>query len=126
MSPEELKYQLTQFHGTEGYLRYNPVLCPKVLLTDGAKFLAEEAGAYWFMDLIASHLPSIPKEEHFVVAWLVKNNGGAKFFLQDDIPASVPAYAIQKIEYTDFPLDEITLYVARQEGHWIILLPSEY
>ena len=35
-------------------------------------------------------------------------------------------YASQCIEFTDFPLDEITLYVIKQDDLWVVLLPSEY
>lgn len=32
----------------------------------------------------------------------------------------------QNISYTDFPLDEVKLYVIREVDEWVILLPSEY
>ena len=44
MTPAELTNALQNFTGTENYHRFSAIM-PNVLLTDGAKFLAEEAGA---------------------------------------------------------------------------------
>lgn len=46
---------LTEFTGTERYYR----ISRKHLLTDGTKFLADQAQCYWMMDAIASHLGEI-------------------------------------------------------------------
>jgi hypothetical protein len=47
--------QLSYFTGTERYYR----ITRKHLLTDGTKYLAEEAECFWMMDAIASHLSLI-------------------------------------------------------------------
>lgn len=47
--------------GTEGYHRFSP-LFRNLLLTDGAKALAEHAEAFWLMDLIGSHQPTCKKD----------------------------------------------------------------
>lgn len=39
---------------------------------------------------------------------------------------TIDLYATQSMQYTYFPLDEIKLYVVRQESDWVIMLPSEY
>lgn len=114
-----LAQTLPQFTGTERYYR----LYPGVLLTDGAKYLADEAEAYWLLDVIWSHLPSVQEDEWFVCARLERQREGAHFTLGD---GNGGVYAQQAIAYTDFPLNEITLYVAKQDGLWIVLLPSEY
>lgn len=120
---EELLNDLPCFTGTEGYFRYNPMLFPRVILTDGALFLAAEAEAYWLMDLIASHLPKV--KDSFAVVMLQKHGDEATIVLADDNPATV-VYARQDVEYTDFPLDSLTLYAINDGAHWVILLPSEY
>ncbi len=127
MTNNELLYHLHSFTGTEQYHRFSP-LFNAVVLTDGAKYLADEAGAYWLMDMIASHLGAVPSQENFVIALLTKegvNEPGALFTLQDDIPPN-NIWAEQDIEYTDFPLDEIKLYVVDSEVGWVVMLPSEY
>lgn len=124
MTPAELQETLRHFFGTEEYHRYS-MLFRNVLLTDGAKFLADEAGAHWLMDAIASHLPSVPKDEHFVVVQFWVQDTAGSLSLQDDVPPT-HVYAQQVIAFTDFPLPEIKLYVTRTEDHWLIMLPSEY
>ena len=52
---------LAGFSGTEEYHRYSP-LFRRMLLTDGAKYVADNGGghgAYWLMDAIASHQPKL-------------------------------------------------------------------
>lgn len=112
---------LTQFTGTEGYTRWSP-LFRNFVLTDGALYVAEEAGAYWLMDAIASHFRSY-RTQDFVVATLKKRPKTWLLTLDD---GNSNKLASQVIEYSDFPLDEIKLYAAPQGDLWVILLPSEY
>lgn len=126
MTPQELQANLAQFTGTEGYTRWSRHIFPNFVLTDGAKYLAENAGAYWLMDAIASHFASY-KNEGFVVAKFMAIVGGWELNLTD---GNENRLATQLIEYSDFPLDEITLYVIPQdmgsETVWVIMLTSEY
>jgi hypothetical protein len=120
MTPHELQYNLHSFTGTEGYYKH----MGNTLLTDGTKYLAEEAGAWWLMDMIASYVHTI--KDRFAIAILTKTeNDKALFTLQDDVPANT-FYATQAIEYTDFPLDEIKLYVVSDGKSWVVMLPGEY
>ena len=43
--------QLRQFTGSENWYRHG--INRAVLYTDGAKFLADQGGAYWLLDIIA-------------------------------------------------------------------------
>lgn len=112
----------SNFTGTSTYHR----AAPNLLLTDGALYLAEQAKCFWLMDVIASYLPTIPSDEHFCIAVLKVQYHKAHFELVDDIPTR-RYYATQEIEYTDFPLNEIKLYVARGGDFvWAAMLPQEY
>lgn len=121
-SEAELLEILANFTGTEQYHRFS-ALFRNVLLTDGAKALADECQAYWLIDVIASHIPKV--RDTFCVVTLKRRGGGATITLADDTP-STKTYARQRITYTDFPLQEIKLYLIRQDGDWVIELPSEY
>src|SRR5882757_828930 len=44
-------HELAQFTGTEHWYRH--ALNRNVLFTDGAKYVADQAGAYWLLDEIA-------------------------------------------------------------------------
>lgn len=54
-SQGQIKSDLSQFTGSSTFTKFSP-LFPNVVLTEGAEFLADECGAYWLMDMIASHL----------------------------------------------------------------------
>ena len=125
---DEIQAELPNFYGTEQYYRYSPALFNNVLLTDGAKFIAESCNAFWLMDVISSHIPSIKKAgDTFAVAKLTVKDSGASFILVPDLPCDPrEVFAKQKIEYTDFPLDEIKFYVQYDGEHWVIMLTSEY
>lgn len=120
MSPQELQQSLGQFIGTEAYHQWS-VLFPRCVLTDGAEFLAEEAGAYWLMDAIASHMHLAP--DGFVSAKLSKRGRGWLLTLDD---GNGNVFARQVIESSDFPLEEITLFVVKSDSLWVIMLTSEY
>ena len=121
MSKENLASDLMQFTGTCHYYRWS-VMYPKCLLTDGTKYLAETAGAYWLMDVVASYLGKYG--DVFGVATLKRKNGDAFTFTLDDGNGNV--HATQEIEFSDFPLDSIKLYVCWDTQNWTLLLPSEY
>ena len=71
--------QLTQFIGTTGYYR----ISRRHLLTDGTKYLAEEAECFWIMDAIASHLSEIGTEDWFVQVRMTVNGNRATMIYED-------------------------------------------
>ena len=111
--------QLRQFIGTTGYFR----ISRRHLLTDGTKYLAEEAECFWMMDAIASHLSEIGTEDWFVVVQVKVTEGRVVMIYED---GNDHEHARQEIPYTDFPLDSITLYACWDQEHWVLMLPSEY
>ena len=119
--PQNLKAALEHFTGTSGWYRYSFF---SALLTDGALYLADKAGAYWLMDLIASHQTRKLREEPFQV-WTLKVLPDREGIVTCE-DGNGNKLAGQKIKYTDFPLSEITLYAVYDSGRIIILLPSEY
>ena len=50
--------ELAQFTGTQTYTR----ITRRHLLTDGARYLADQAECYWLMDAVASHLDEIGRK----------------------------------------------------------------
>lgn len=120
MTAEELQTQLSYFTGTDNYYSFTPFA--PLVLTDGAQFLADEAGAFWLMDIIASVFNIIQRNGAGFV-YLKREGDEATFRLDDGDGGTLYA---QKIEYTDFPLEEIILYVMPNGDTWVIMLPSEY
>lgn len=117
--------QLAHFTGTENYIRYSPFF--PTMLTDGTAYLAETAGAFWLFDAIASYSTKLNAGE-FYVAHLQCGGGGAVLTICTDMDEGkhIGVVARQEIEYTDFPLDEIKLYLQHNGRGWVIMLPSEY
>lgn len=116
VSKEELQSNLTQFTGTDGYHKFN--LFTRLVATDGVIYLAEAAGCFWLLDILASvqSMPEIRKQDMQVLKFdlatkLVRIENGNKKVLYT-----------QQIDATDFPLDEIEIWV--QNG--VVYLPSEH
>ncbi len=111
---------LIQFTGTEHWYRHGMVR--DILYTDGVKYVAETAGAYWLIDEIAfaQRFDKLLASEEFQ-SWKLNVNADhtATLTCEDGDGGVVFTKAI---EFTDFPLAEITLYFIDNT----ILLPSEY
>jgi hypothetical protein len=111
---------LRQFTGSCNWYRHG--INRDVLFTDGAKYLADEGGAYWLLDTIAlaQRFENNVAAEEFQVWKLQVNADHTASLVCDDGNDNI-VYT-QHIEFTDFLLDEIKLYFTDNT----ILLPSEY
>lgn len=122
MLTQKLGHDLAGFSGSTQWYRHADFWRNEVLLTEGAMHLAEHGGrnfgsAFWFMDVIASYqgekqLARQPFQVWKFVAdppgedgmWnsgkVICENGNEKVVVE------------QKIEYTDFLLENITVYAS--------------
>jgi hypothetical protein len=119
--------ELRQFTGTENWYKYG-FLSPKTTYTDGIKYLVEKAGAYWLLDVIVSHqISKKVRSEEFQVWKLRKDREGNGCMITAE-DGNDHVIAKQHVEYTDFPLPEIDLWMAvgGPNGGPVIMLPSEY
>lgn len=121
MNIEALNH-LNQFTGTDEYHR-NPI--GGMLYTDGVLYLAENAQAFWLIDAIASYQPQLRKNPSLAQMqfWTLDvdlQKHTAVLTCRED--SEIPPAVTQNIEYTDFPLVKIELWV---EGG-ILLLPNEH
>ena len=116
-------HELHNFSGTELYYR----ITPDTVMTEGAKFVADNGEAYWLMTAIASYLPQLTKTESFIVANLtVTNTGNSRTALLKLDDGNDNILIEQHIAYTDFALDEMKLYACHTGNMWVIMLPREY
>jgi hypothetical protein len=116
---EDLKLNLGKFIGTENYyLHWSRI----IKWTDGIQYLCEEAGAFWFMDLVASHFIYEKVKNAPFQLWRieVKPDKSAIVSMKED--TGKPNLVYQEVPYTDFPLKEFEFYCI--DG--ICLLKSEY
>jgi hypothetical protein len=120
---------LAQFTGTATYYRLG-VLFPQVLLTDGTKHVAEEGGAWWLMEAIASYqsraLWAADRRLFDLHFWhlTVRPDHSATLTCVAD-SGETPAVT-QDVPYTDFPLPEIDIWVGRSDPYRVLYLPSEH
>lgn len=117
-STEAIHDILNSATGTENYHRFSP-LSGYPVITDGVLLLAEAADCYWFLDLIGSYQSNRKLDPGFQV-WKLTVDLEKKTAVVQGCNDTMPIVT-QKIPYTDFPLEELKLYMI--DG--VILLPSE-
>lgn len=119
MNIEELKTELQHFTGSDQF--YQNPLFRGYVYTEGVRHLAEKVGAYWLIDYVLSNqlLPSL-KEQPFQV-WIIKvqPNDEAFFTVEDGNNNEIATF---KIEFTDFPFQEFTLWLVDNT----LMLTTEY
>lgn len=127
MTPEQLISNLAQFTGTECYYRYGLGI---TFLTDGVKYLADNAGCYWLVDIIASYQRQLSKHADYrlqtIQFWKLKVNEDKSAVVTCVADSGEPPVITQKIDWTDFPLPEIDIWVGVEPDKTVALLPSEY
>ena len=123
-TPKEIRDILGQCIGTTRYHVFSPFKEFPVI-TDGIYALAEAAECYWLLDIIGSYQSNSKLDRYFQVWRLTKNEDGSAVVvgMNDTKPVIT-----QEIEYTDFPLDSIDIWLEACDGFpgGVLLLPSEH
>lgn len=131
----DLARDLAQFTGTNAWYQLSPLY--RHVGTDGVVFLADAAGCYWLLDMIASHLTSMDAMIYESQAFFRKSpeGEGGRFTLEgykndstDELADDPIVLASQDVSYTDFPLDEIEIRVSaydHENERYVFFLPSE-
>ena len=108
---------LAQFTGTEHWYRH---WTGRGTFTDGIKFMADRAGAYWLIDVVFSHqLKAKVRAEPFQIWELKVKDGKGVVTMRRD--SDCKPIVTQRLEYTDFPMAEVKMYFEND----VLLLPSE-
>lgn len=109
---------LSQFYGTEKYHK-TFVFSPKLKHTDGVQYFAEQAGAFWLLDVIATEIYPFSDKYPFMVLTLTVKEKKAKLVVDD----GDDNWIFQKnIDFTDCPDGEYRFYLIGD----VLMLPSEY
>ena len=123
---------LGQFTGSENYYR---AAFGNMLFTDGVHYVAENAGAFWLVDAIASHQRKASRDAKLATfqVWFLRSNGkgGCTLSCYADTGKGQRPKISQRIEYTDFPFDQFgpegfKVYVGANGNGVTLMLPSEY
>ena len=113
--------QLDEFYGSATFTRWSPLT--NSVLTEGALYVAETAGAFWLFDSIQAHLDK-HNEDWAQTTMIVHEDDSATITMTngDDVPLSG-----WKVPFTDFPEPEIKIWSVRNElNAHTHMLPSEY
>ena len=123
MNITELRTELKQFHGTTEYHKHLFPGKSPILLTDGCRYIRDECRAYWLFDAILSYQQDkILKGINFQVWELKQLKKDLTWQLTCREDTGRKPLITQSIEYSDFPLDYIKIWVIDK----VALLPSEY
>lgn len=116
---------LAHYTGSESMSRFN---LWGDYLTEGAKYVADEAGAYWLMDDSAIYLRTMKyvakTGDTFAVINLKKKSDDGWLFEITD--GNGKRFTKANIEFSTFPRETFQLYAKWDGSHWMIMLPSEY
>ena len=125
------KNSLSHFSGSERFFSH---WTNRLVYTEGVRYVAENGGAHWLIDAIASHQHECKKKEllkDFQVWRLYRDKLiNRKAHLECLDGNSDKTLIHQEIPYTDFPLDEIKFYVEKGSVDglnitMVMMLPSE-
>jgi len=108
---------LSSFYGTENY--YKHPLVQQFLYTDGVQYFATEAGAYWFLDIVATEYFPLLKTEGFLSIQLAVQSGAATITVTDGNDRNLKS---RRIDFTDCPEGEYLFFLT--DG--VLMLSSEY
>ena len=111
--------ELSRFTGSEHWYRHG--LVRGIVFTDGAKYIADQAGAYWLLDEIAlaQRFDTKVAAEEFQVWTLAVNADRTATLVCEDGNDNV--VCTKPIPFTDFPGEGVTLWFNN-----VIYLPSEH
>src|SRR5665647_1898550 len=118
----EITRALRQFRGTEKYHKHLFPGKSPIILTDGCDFVREHMNAYWLFDAILSYqYEKILRHINFQLWELRQSKKDLSWLLTCREDSNLKPLISQVIEFSDFPLDYIKLYLIQG----IALLPSE-
>lgn len=118
LTPEQLQAALCVFIGSEQFYR----LYPNIILTEGVKFLCDEAQSYWLMDCLFSYqtMKQVAREPFQVLELAVNLERRSGLITLTD--GNERTLFRQPLSFTDFPLASLKLYYTDQT----VMLPAEY
>ena len=114
---DTLQYELSQFTGTENWYRHHFI--KDVTYTDGVKYFAETAGAWWFVDDCIIEYAPLMRQNGFLTITLDVSDTNAKITVDD---GNDNVLATRNIPFTDCPSGQYRFYFTDN----VFLLPSEY
>ena len=123
METNEIKRSLRQFTGSENFHKHLFPGKSPIILSDGCDFVRTRMKAYWLFDAILSYqCEMVLKDVNFQVWELRQLRKDLSWILTCRQDSDKKPLISQAIEFSDFPIEEIKIWVIDK----VALLPSEY
>ena len=123
MNAVQIKDMLKEFHGTTMYHKHLFPGRPALLITDGCQYIRDELKANWLFDAILSYQVDLLKQHINFQIWELKQlRVDLSWLLTCREDKNSKPIVRQSIEFSDFPIDYIKIWVIDK----VALLPSEY
>jgi hypothetical protein len=110
---------LSGFYGTENYYTHP---FTRSVYTDGVKYFAEKAGAYWFLDIVFSEYDKLVNSEGYLSVTLKVSRNSAIIDVSDGNGSYTKP---RHIDFTDCPDGEYKFYFIAGEPS-VLMLAAEY
>lgn len=117
LTADALETGLANFYGTDHYYKHS--LNKNMVYTDGVKYFAENAEAYWFLDIVATEIVKYQSAEEFILIELVVTDSKAVIYCDD---GNGRKFYEKAIDYTDCPVGDWKFYFTNK----VLMIPSEY
>lgn len=114
---QNLVAELRNFTGTEQYY-VNP-LYRWMKYTDGVKYFATKAGAYWFLDVVGTELRDLASKEEFMTVDFIVRDGKGDILVTD---GNDTVLWKRKTIVTDCPTGTYRFFLQ----HNVFMINSEY
>lgn len=111
--------KLAEFTGSETFYRHG--LNRNIVYTQGVQYVAEEGGAFWLVDEVASGQLNPIIQKHDFQVWKLKKTSPHTAILTVEDGDYNEIFA-KPIGFTDFPLDSMEFWFMNNT----IYLPSEH
>jgi hypothetical protein len=123
MNTIDVQTELKLFRGTSQYHKHLFPGKSPIALTDGCKYVRDELKAFWLFDAILSYqCEKILRNVNFQIWELQRLKKDLSWVLTCKEDSGMKPLISQAIEFSDFPIDYIKIWVIGS----IALLPSEY
>jgi hypothetical protein len=106
-------------HCTGSEFWYRHPLVRTFIYTDGVQMFAEMAGAYWFLDIVATEVFPFQRKEEFIVVMLAVTGSTARINAED---GNGREFWHRDIAFTDCPEGDWKFFLVNNT----FLVPSEY
>jgi hypothetical protein len=117
ISSAQLRADLSLHTGSEQLYRH--ALQKNCLYTEGVQYFAENAGCYWFLDILATEVFMLQARSEFLAIELNVADGKAVILVTDGNGQKLWS---RRIPFTDAPSGVWSFYLSNS----VCLLPSEY